>query len=95
MKWSGLIEDACTGHVSHTKFWANIAYASATGAFWWSAVQGLLTPDIWLIYLGVVGAHTAASKLIGLRYSAPPQPQPQAQTMQMSSIPPGGIAGGG
>ncbi|SEO64152.1 hypothetical protein [Nitrosovibrio sp. Nv6] len=86
MKWAGMIADPCTGNVSHTKLWANVAYASATGAFWWSAVQGQLTPDIWLIYLGVVGAHTAASKLIGLRYSSPP-PQPQPMPMPMPPMP--------
>ncbi|SCX40426.1 hypothetical protein [Nitrosospira sp. Nsp1] len=71
MKWRGLIMDPCTGHVSHTKLWANVAYLTATGAFCVAAWQGTLTPDVWLIYLGVVGAHTAASKLIGLKYAAP------------------------
>lgn len=81
MQWSGLIADACTGDVSHTKLWANVAYFSSTVAFCWAAWKGTLTADIWLIYLGVVGAHTAASKLIGLKYAPQPaqsQPEPSA-----------------
>lgn len=86
MKWSGLIADPCTGNVSHTKLWANVAYASATAAFLNGAVGGTLTADVWLIYLGVVGTHTAASKLIGLRYSGP------NQSAQSQPLPP--VSGG-
>lgn len=71
MRWQGLITDACTGCVSHTKLWANVAYATSSIAFAWQAWNGSLTAEIWVVYLGVVGAHTAASKLIGLKYSAP------------------------
>jgi hypothetical protein len=68
MRLSDLVRDAGTGQLSHTKLWANIAYAAATVAFLKSAWAGTLTADIWLFYLGIVGAHSAVSKLISMRY---------------------------
>lgn len=68
MNWKSLITDAGTGQVSHTKLWANIAYAAATAAFGWQAYRGTASADIWLIYLGVLGASAATSKLISLKY---------------------------
>jgi hypothetical protein len=68
MQLSDLVRDAGTGQLSHTKVWANIAYAAATVAFLRQAWDGTLTADIWLWYLGVVGTHSAISKLISLRY---------------------------
>lgn len=73
MKLSDLFIDTGTGKCSHTKTWANIAYAVATVAFIRLSFSG--TPpsaDIWLIYLGVIGSHTAVSKLVSMRYSATP-----------------------
>lgn len=68
MKLSDLFRDPGTGQLSQTKLWANIAYAAATAAFVKQAWAGTLTPDVWLFYLGTVGAHTAVSKLISMRY---------------------------
>ena len=68
MRLSDLVQDAGTGHLSHTKLWANIAYGAATVAFVKSAWAGTLTADVWLFYLAIVGAHGAASKLISMRY---------------------------
>lgn len=68
MKLSDLVQDAGTGQLSHTKLWANIAYAAATVAFVKQAWAGTLTGEIWLFYLGVVGAHGTLSKLISMRY---------------------------
>lgn len=68
MTLKDLITDAGTGQLSHTKLWANIAYASATAAFLWAAYQGSATADVWLIYLGVVGASATVSKLLSLKY---------------------------
>lgn len=68
MKITDLIKDAGTSQLSHTKLWANIAYLSATIAFCWMSYKGTATAEIWLIYLGVLGIHGAASKLIGLKY---------------------------
>jgi hypothetical protein len=70
MKWDGLIVDRGTGQVSGTKLWMHIAYAAATIAFLKQAWMGTLNADIWLFYMGVVGTHTAISKLISLRYGA-------------------------
>ncbi|HEY5630497.1 MAG TPA: hypothetical protein VIR31_00075 [Nitrososphaeraceae archaeon] len=52
------------GKISHTKAWTNIAYAAATYKFMVQDAQ----PDIWLIYLGVVGAHGLLSKAVSIKY---------------------------
>lgn len=63
MKLSDLVLNS-QGKLSHTKVWTNIAYLAATVKF----IRDDVPADIWLIYLGVVGAHGAASKFISLRY---------------------------
>lgn len=68
MKLADLVRDPGTGLLSHTKLWANIAYAAATAAFLKQAWAGTITSDIWLFYLGIVGAHSAISKFISMRY---------------------------
>lgn len=68
VRFSDLFMDAGTGQLSHTKLWANVAYLSATFAFCWMSYKGTATGEIWLIYLGVLGIHGAASKLISLKY---------------------------
>lgn len=69
MKLKDLITDSAEpDRMSHTKLWANVAYATATVVFALQAYKGSLNADVWLIYLGVVGAHSAASKLIGMKY---------------------------
>lgn len=68
MRLSDLIIDAGTGMVSHTKVWANIAYAAATGSFLYMSYAGTASADIWLIYLVTIGASATASKLLSLRY---------------------------
>jgi hypothetical protein len=70
---SDLIIDCATGQWSHTKIWANIAYACATVAFLRMALFSDTPADseIWLIYLGVVGTHSVSSKLLSLKYGAP------------------------
>lgn len=52
------------GKLSHTKVWTNIAYAAATAKF----IIEDAPPDIWLIYLGVVGAHGLLSKAVSIKY---------------------------
>jgi hypothetical protein len=63
-----LIVDPGTGQLSHTKVWSNIAYLTTTAAFGLQAWTGTLDAEIWLIYLGVVGAHGSISKWISLKY---------------------------
>ena len=68
MKLADLITDAGTGMVSHTKVWSNIAYLTATLAFAHMSDAGTASPDIWMIYLGSIGASTTVSKLLSLKY---------------------------
>lgn len=78
MKLLDLITDAGTGQLSHTKIWTNIAYAAATAAF----IKGTMLSDhptdfnLWLIYLGIVGGHNIASKLISMIYGGKPNASP-------------------
>jgi len=68
MRLTDLVKDEVTGGLSHTKLWTNIAYLSATVAFCWMSYSGTATGEIWVIYLGTLTVHGAASKLIGLKY---------------------------
>ncbi|MXS82256.1 hypothetical protein [Nitrosomonas oligotropha] len=65
-----LITDAGTGLLSHTKLWTNIAYLAATLAFLHATLFAATPPEseIWLIYLGVVGAHNVSSKILSMKY---------------------------
>ncbi|SFF13703.1 hypothetical protein [Nitrosomonas sp. Nm166] len=67
-----LITDAGTGQLSHTKLWTHIAYCAATLAFLRATLFSDTPPDseIWLIYLGIVGAHNVSSKILSLKYGA-------------------------
>ncbi|WP_375591733.1 hypothetical protein [Chitiniphilus eburneus] len=64
MRLSDLITNAETGRLSHTKLWPNVACAVATGMYIYLGATDRLTPDIWLIYLGIVGGYTAAMRWI-------------------------------
>lgn len=69
MNWKDLIASSeDTTKASHTKLWSNVAYAAATVVFLFQAFSDKLTTDVWLIYLAVVGAHTAVSKIVSLKY---------------------------
>lgn len=71
MRLSDLVKDAGTGLMSHTKVWSNIAYATATIAFIYMCYVGTASPEIWMIYLGGIGASTTLSKLLSLKYGVP------------------------
>lgn len=79
MKLADLIRAPGTMRMSHTRLWANVAYATATGCLLWQTHQGKLTSDLLLVYLGVVGASATASKFLSLRYGTPPDKSPQDQ----------------
>ena len=53
-----------TGHVSHSKLWANIACAAGT-------VKFVMLPDpsaeIWAVYLGIVGGYAVARSLVSVK----------------------------
>lgn len=72
MKALELITDAGTGQLSHTKLWAHVAYCAATLAFLRAEVCSgdPANGEIWLIYLGIVGAHNVSSKILSLKYGA-------------------------
>jgi len=64
MRVAELITNPGSGRLSHTKLWANVACGAATGLFIYQGVAGTLAPEIWLIYLGLVGGYAAALRLI-------------------------------
>lgn len=68
-----LITDCGTGQLSHTKLWTHVAYCAATLAFLRATLFSDTPPEseIWLIYLGIVGAHNVSSKILSLKYGAP------------------------
>ncbi len=60
-----------TNKISHTKFWANIAYFISAIAFiklnFIESFQPYLA-EIWLIFLGVVASNASISKFISMKY---------------------------
>ncbi|MCD4501107.1 hypothetical protein [Chromobacterium vaccinii] len=67
MGLADLIRNPATGRLSHSKMWANVACAVATGMFVYQGAAGSLTADVWLIYLGVVGGYSAARSWIATK----------------------------
>ena len=67
MKVSDLFTNPASGRLSHSKLWANVACAVATGMFVYQGIAGLLTTDTWLVYLGVVGGYSAARSWIATK----------------------------
>jgi len=63
-----LVTDSGTGQLSHTKIWANVAYASSTIGFLYAVYKGTAGAEIWFAYLGIVGASATASKLLSLKF---------------------------
>lgn len=57
------------GSISHTKLWSNIAYLATTIIIINQAIACTLTAEFLLIYLGIVGGHTTASKFLALKYN--------------------------
>jgi len=55
------------GKFSHTKFWANIAYCTATFVIIKLTYFHQLTENYFLIYIGVVAAHGTASKFLSTK----------------------------
>ncbi|TCP09259.1 hypothetical protein EV683_12929 [Crenobacter luteus] len=67
MRLADLFTNPASGRLSHSKLWANVACATATGMFVYQGVAGALTAEVWLIYLGVVGGYSAARSWIASR----------------------------
>lgn len=53
------------GKFSHTKFWSNVAYCTATFIMFKLTYMSQLTPDYLMIYLATVASHASVSKYIG------------------------------
>lgn len=64
--WAGLTHTP-DGKVSHTKFWSNIAYLTATFIVIKLTYMNQLTENYFLFYLGVVASHASVSKMLGIR----------------------------
>ena len=67
-----MIQDIITnmeGKVSHSKLWCNIAYLAGTIKF---IMIPAPTADIWMAYLGIVGAAALASKYISMKFGTSP-----------------------
>lgn len=61
-----------TGKISHTKFWANVAYFVATIAF--VDINFKPSPpeylvELWFVYLATVASNASISKFLSLKYS--------------------------
>ena len=67
MRLADLFTNPTTGRLSHSKLWANVACATATGMFVYQGVIGHLASETWLIYLGVVGGYSAARSWIATK----------------------------
>lgn len=68
MTLAELVASEGTGQLSHTKLWSNIAYFICSVGFIWKVYQGTDTPELWLIYLGIIGSVGTASKVIAMKY---------------------------
>ncbi len=53
------------GKFSHTRFWSNVAYCTATFIMLKLTYTSQLTPDYLLIYMATVASHASVSKYIG------------------------------
>lgn len=67
-----LFESTGTGKISHTKFWANVAYFVATIAF--VDINFKPSPpeylvELWFVYLATVAGNASISKFLSLKYS--------------------------
>jgi hypothetical protein len=51
-----------------TKLWSNVAYAVATVCFAKTAWLGNAGPELWFVYLAIVGLHVSADQLIQLKF---------------------------
>lgn len=65
MKLSDLIRDTSSGQMSHSKLWANVAYAAVTFIVVHKAISNTASDDLILYYLGIVALHSTGSKFVG------------------------------
>ncbi len=69
---SPMVCDPATGLLSPAKVWMNIVNLIVSYSFLVETTRlGEVSPEKWLIYLAIVGAQSAASDFISLRYGQP------------------------
>ena len=64
---SDLVINHVTGRLSHTKTWANVAYAVVTWIVIHQELHSKLSDEMIGIYLGVVALHTVSSKMVSIK----------------------------
>jgi uncharacterized membrane protein (Fun14 family) len=79
-----LFIDEHTNKTSHVKYWANVAYLSATISFlsinlFFFKESSQYIEILWLIYLGVVASNATVSKLISYKYNGAVQQQQSSE----------------
>ena len=52
------------GDFSHTKLWSNVGYAVFTWAVIHKTLNASVSDELYLIYIGVVAAHTSFSRFL-------------------------------
>lgn len=71
--FSPMVCDPATGLLSPAKVWMNIVNLVVSYSFLAETTRlGEVSPEKWLIYLAIVGAQSAASDFISLRYGKKP-----------------------
>lgn len=85
MEFADLFRTPGTNRLSHTRLWANIGYATATGCVIWQTAIKQLTAELLLIYLVAVGTSAGLSKFLSLRYGVPPDRIETTETEGKSS----------
>lgn len=63
-QWMIALNTGDNGRISHTKVWSNLAYSVSTWIVVQLTLDGNMSPEYFLIYLGIVASHSAASKWI-------------------------------
>ena len=62
-----LFTNPCTGKLSQTRVWANVAYTAATFVVVKTAILGQITADLLLVYLAATTVHGGVSKYLALK----------------------------
>lgn len=57
-----------SGKLSHTKTWANVAYATMTFIVIFMTIKGALLLDMFIAYGLIVATHNSASKFISAKF---------------------------
>ena len=67
-----LVTDCRTGQLSHTKLYAHAGYLAMLIGFLWQVYRTGLTAELLLAFGAIFTGSAALSKLLSLKYGAPP-----------------------